>query len=353
MPIIKSVMTDGAKNLSKLSPYEKYLLNSMVQSSLKIVKKGSIAYKFMKHLGAKLESFEKTPFEYIQGSAPSAACHGHVKIFSWNTCLLPGKLPKIFSGLSPWYERLELIIHQIYSQNADVVCLQEVHSEPAASAIYHALKKDYAHFYVNMGPKMMASDVADIGLNSGLFVASKFPLKNMHFEAFASDEGQKNVNKGFFWAQIENTDVGFSTCHLEPFNKDHSKKVRFEELSYLVQFLASRPQQVRLLTGDLNIPWGSGEQAESLIRNHFFDPYNKNRQSVSKYSRTFSDVFVSKHHDGSCDILDYFLILQVPGFEKYAFMTERVEGFDEVKLETKGSDHHGLMSQIIFPYYQK
>jgi hypothetical protein len=110
---------------------------------------------------------------------------------------------------------------------------------------------------------------------------------------------------------------------------------------------------VRILAGDLNIPWGSNETAEQLIGTHFYDPYNKNRQDVTPYSRTFSDYFVSKKGNGSSDILDYFLILQIPGFEKYAFITERVEGFDEIKLSSKGSDHHGLYSHIIFPENQK
>ena len=195
----------------------------------------------------------------------------------------------------------------------------------------------------------MGSQIADVGLNSGLFVASKYPIDNIHFEAFSSDEGQKMVNKGFFFGAIQGTEVGVSTCHLEPFNETHSLVVRQEELQHIIKFLSQQKMQVRLLTGDLNIPWGSGEAAETLLKTHFYDPYNKNRQNISLHSRTFSDVFVSKKDFGSCDILDYFLIFQVPGFEKYAFMTERVEGFDDVKGICQGSDHHGLVSYVVFP----
>ena len=353
LPILKSVMTQGAKSMTNLSSYEVYLFSSMLDSSMQMVKKNSIAYRFMNHTYKKLQAYEKTPYEYLQGNGEVKTVNNDLKIFNWNTCLLPGKLAKVVSGLNPWQERIDTIIEKIKSQKADIVCLQEVHSEQAASTLYEALKDTYAHFYINMGPMMMGLKMSEIGLNSGLFVASNVALEEVHFEAFHTEAGQKNVNKGFFWAKVEGTDVGFATCHLEPFNQDHCKDVRYEELNHLVNFLSTKNTPIRLMCGDLNIPWGSGEKGEELIRSHFYDPYNKNRTEVNRYCRTFSDVFVSQNGSGSEDILDYFLIFQVPGFEKYAFITERVEGFDEVQLKTKGSDHHGLYSQIIFPYSQK
>jgi endonuclease/exonuclease/phosphatase family metal-dependent hydrolase len=349
-PIVKQVLTYGAKNLSSLSEYELYLMSSMIESTLGMVKKKSIAYKFLSKLNHKLDGLHKTPYEYVRGLGSEKVPEKDLKIFSWNTCMLPGKLSQVISGLDPWKERILQITSTIKAQDADVICLQEVHSEIGADFLYEKLKDSYAHFYMNMGPKMMGSKIEDVGLNSGLFVASKVPLEDLHFEAFKSQEGQKLVNKGFFWAKVKDSDIGFVTCHLEPFNQEHSFNVRHEELGYLVNFLSSKSTAIRFLAGDLNIPWGSGEKAETLIRAHFFDPYNKNRCDVSRYSRTFSDIFMTKKGIGSFDILDYFLIYQVKGFEKYAFITERVEGFDEISLTTKGSDHHGLLSQIVFPH---
>lgn len=304
----------------------------------------------MTHMRKKLDKLELTPYEYIQGEAASKPIHSQIKFFNWNTCLLPGKLSGLFAGLSSWPERIAQVSTLIKEQDADLVCLQEVHSEPAAFQLYQALKSEYAHFYMNMGPMIMGAQMSDVGLNSGLFIASKFPLEDIHFETFKSDEGQKLINKGFFWAKLASSEVGFTTCHLEPMNSDVSQKIRYQELNHLIQFMQSKKTQVRVLSGDLNIPWGSQEGAEKLIKNHFYDPYNKNRQDVTSYSRTYSDVFLNHKKTGSCEILDYFLILQVPGFEKYAFLTERVEGFDELSLKSKGSDHHGLFSEIVFPY---
>lgn len=349
VPILKSVMKKSAKSLQGLTSYELYLLSSMVDSSMKAVKKGSIAYRFMNHMNKKLQGYEKTPFEYQRGDAEEIKSLHTIKLFSWNTCLLPGRLSQVFSGLSSWQDRIDQIVEKVRSQDADIICLQEVHSEPAARMLFESLKQSYAHFYMNMGPKVMASQLTDIGLNSGLFVASKLPLEDVHFEAFANLEGPQMINKGFFWAKIEDSEIGFTTSHLEPFDTEKSQNQRFEEFKYLTNYISSKSSLVKVVSGDLNIPWGSQEKAEMWLKTYFYDPYNKSRQDVSTHSRTFSDVFFEKKGKGSCEILDYFLILHNPGFEKFAFMTERVEGFDEVKLESYASDHHGLLSHIIFP----
>ena len=161
------------------------------------------------------------------------------------------------------------------------------------------------------------------------------------------------INKGFFASQIQDSEIGFVTSHLEPFDNPLAQLVRAEQLKTVISYMKNMPSDIKVLTGDLNIPFGSNEPAENLINTNFYDPYNKNRVSITKHSRTFSDHFISKSKDGSNIILDYFLIMQGTGIDKYAFVIDRVEGFDEVTLDTKGSDHHGLFSQVVFPYSKK
>jgi len=349
MPILKSVLAHSSKQIEELSNYERYLIFQMLRQSLGHLEPGSMGHTYLSHLAVKLEKFEKTPYEYLKGKAVEKRVEGEVKILSWNTSLLPGRLAQYIGGQSPWYQRVELIAEILQAQKADVICLQEVHAEPAALALYEALKDQYAHFYCNMGPKIMASQMSDIGLNSGLFIASKLPLTEVHFEVFKHPKGQKEVNKGFFFAKIKGSELAFVTSHLDPFNEPPSQEVRYEEMQKMLAFLNTKSECLKILTGDLNIPWGSGEPAETLLKTYFFDPYNKNRLEISQYSRTFSDRFVSHEGNGSSEILDYFLILQTPGFEKYAVITERVEGFDEVLSKSAASDHHALLSQVIFP----
>lgn len=353
LPIIKSVMTQGAKNLNNFSDYEKYLLFELVCSSMKMVKKGSIAYRFMNHMRKKLDSCQMSPIEYLKGDCEETIPSNQVKFFSWNTCMLPGSLAKAHAGLESWVLRFSQIVGIVEEQNADIVCLQEVYSESAALKLYEKLKDRYAHFYINMGPKVMGSKMSEVGLNSGLFVASKIPLENPYFESFKSTKPVSQINKGFFSSKIGDNHMSFVTCHLEPFDDMMSQEERKNQLSYVIDHMKKLPAEIKILTGDLNIPYGNLEPAESVLRTYFYDPYNKNRHEVTKYSRTYSDHFLTQKSEGSDIILDYFLILQEPGYEKYAYVIERVEGFNEVSMESKGSDHHGLFSQIVFPYIEK
>jgi hypothetical protein len=202
---------------------------------------------------------------------------------------------------------------------------------------------------MNMGPKMFGQDLKGAGLNSGLFVASKVPLETAYFEDFNPLGGDQQINKGFFGASIQGAPLSFINCHLQAGDQKQDQDLRYHQLGRIKRFISDQTTPIRLLIGDLNTPFGSGEQSEELIQECFFDPYNKNRSTVTKYSRTFSDRFISGKQDGSCEILDYFLVYHLPGFEKYAFITERIEGFNEVNFKNKGSDHHGLCSQVIFP----
>lgn len=204
-----------------------------------------------------------------------------------------------------------------------------------------------------MGPTVMGSKMSEVGLSSGLFVASKFQLQNSYFEMFKSSKEVSQINKGFFAANLPTNDLAFVTSHLEPFDDSQAMLEREAQLKEVVSYMKKLPAKIKLLMGDLNIPFGCKEPAENLISTYFYDPYNKNRQSITKYSRTYSDHFVTKSKEGNHTILDYFLIMQDPGFEKYAYVIERVEGFDELTLESKGSDHHGLFSQVVFPYLEK
>lgn len=353
LPIIKSVLTQGAKGLNNFSDYERYLLSALVESSQKMVKKNSIAYRFMNHIKKKLDATNKSPFEYLKGNAGDINLVSQVKFFSWNTCFLPGNLSKTLAGLEPWQERFDLVVNKILEQDADVVCLQEVYSEAASLKLYDKLKTHYAHFYMNMGPTVMGSKMSEVGLSSGLFVASKFQLQNSYFEMFKSNKEVSQVNKGFFSASLPTNDLAFVTSHLEPFDDNQAMLEREGQLNVVISYMKKLPAKIKLLMGDLNIPFGCKEPAENLISTYFYDPYNKNRLSISKHSRTYSDHFVTKNKEGNHTILDYFLVMQDPGFEKYAYVIERVEGFDELTLESKGSDHHGLFSQVVFPYSEK
>ena len=345
-PLLKSVFTQGAKNTASFTDYEKHLLYLITLSSMKMVKEGSIAYRFMEGFSQKLGKMSKINFEQVLGQKAAIKPSGAIKVFNWNTCMLPGELAKYFGGIEPWKNRFSAIVKKIKETNADIVCLQEVHSEFAALKLVESLKSDFAYFYINMGPKMMSADIEDVGLNSGLFVASNFELENPSFYKFKSEHGDKFVNKGFFSAEIKQADMLVTAAHLEPSDFPSSELARFEQLNEVITHLKSSQKKGRLLCGDLNIPWGSREAAFKLINAYFSDPYNDKRVDVNAYSRTFTDYFIEKKGYGSSDILDYFLIFNDSKLENFSFVSERIEGFDEALYKHNASDHHGLLTEI-------
>ncbi len=86
--------------------------------------------------------------------------------------------------MSPWRDRLGALTALIRSTNADVVCLQEVHPDDAIQELYHALKDQYSYFYGAIGPRFLGFDLSALGLPSGLFVASKYPVENPEFSLY-------------------------------------------------------------------------------------------------------------------------------------------------------------------------
>jgi endonuclease/exonuclease/phosphatase family metal-dependent hydrolase len=346
MPLLKSVFTQGAKNAQSFSEYERHLLYLITVSSMKMVKEGSIAHRFMDGFSTKLSKLDRINYEVRQGINAPKMDVSKLKVLNWNTCMLPGRLATYFGGIAPWEERLGLIVKKIKESKADIICLQEVHSEFAALKLFESLKNDYAYFYMNMGPKMMSANIEDVGLNSGLFVASNIELEEPCFKKFNSENGDKFINKGYFSAKVKNQNVLISTAHLEPNDFPSSELARFEQLSEIIQKFKSSKIGTKILCGDLNIPWGSDEVAFKLIKSHFEDPYNSTREEVNTYSRTYSDYFMNKTGYGSSDILDYFLIFKSNEAKNFHVIMDRLEGFDDALYKHISSDHHGLLTEI-------
>jgi len=80
----------------------------------------------------------------------------------------------LWGGVLPWELRIDGIVEQIKTQDPDVVCLQEVFDETAATALYEKLRDQYRHFYINIGPRNFGLHESSLGISSGLFVASKY-----------------------------------------------------------------------------------------------------------------------------------------------------------------------------------
>jgi hypothetical protein len=212
-----------------LSPYDYHVINLLLESCV------GIKYGLSQEEQKKLEclrglsaSKEKKPFMHLKGLASAkASTQKDFSVFCLNTCFVPGNMPLIYGGVAPWKERVGPMAEKILSSDADVVCLQEVHGLDACFALYEELKNNYAHFYVSIGPRVLGFSVETLGLPSGLFVASKFPVERPHFTLFPVSGLQ--MNYGFFDFIIDNGSGPIAhiyTTHLQSLNHAEFPEIR-------------------------------------------------------------------------------------------------------------------------------
>ncbi|MBN2479161.1 MAG: hypothetical protein JXA94_02940, partial [Parachlamydiales bacterium] len=293
-------------------------------------------------------------YTYLKGDAENKKTEKQLSIMSMNTCFVSGGFASFFGGVSPWKNRIFDLVNSINKNMPDVVCLQEVNDFEAACELYKNLKKDYAHFYINIGSKIFSQ-------NSGHFIASKFKISNPNFVAFNEASGSQNfVNKGLFSFELKNNDnkniADIFVVHLSPSKDDFNptdveKKLRDNQLQKVLDLIKNEKENTKkILLGDFNLLWGSDEYEKSILKKDFFDSYNKDRHVVLKESSTCAtdfmiDSFFSKEKHSSYIpmIVDYLLMYKNQSEKN--FSVKNIKGFDvfENNLENAISDHNGLL----------
>ncbi len=376
--LYRSLMDYVEQSLRKnplLSPYERYeidcLLNSCEQIKSSLTPKEQETLKELKTLNSQNP---KTPFMSFKSPTPEKSCKQKyplegLSILTLNSCFVPTNFPFLFGGVySPWQQRVSLLAKKILSLDADVVCLQEIHAEDASLALYDQLKSKYTYFYGAIGPRVLGFSLNTLGLPSGLFVASKYPIEKPRFTLFTKSGFP--MNYGFFDFVLKNGDTPIGhlyTTHLQSLDYPQFDQIRASQLQQILDQMhsdldAEKQKTPFFLCGDLNIPYGSKEPGEALIRAHFYDDYNKNQQQIDETSSTCTDYFTnylfssSKNPDEidpNFQIIDYALLLRsVPSpnqhssNEGYRMTTAKIPMHDLKKPDSAISDHHALLSSI-------
>ena len=273
-----------------------------------------------------LQEREKTPYQYKMGDAQPKKIEVDegLTLLNVNVCLLPGKLPRLFGGLLPWPLRIEQVACRIHQLDADIVCLQEVFEEKSAEILYERLKDKYSHFYLSIGPRNFGLSPESLGLGSGLFVASKYPISNASYHPFTSCEDYMKRGVFAFSLHQDNRDVAhIYTTHLAAFNTASSPSYRKKQLEQILTLMKARIQTSDtecpvLLCGDLNIPYSSHEPAEEMLTEHFLNTYNRCHRTLCLENRTCLDLttlwWQARLHPSLFqpipEILDYALLLQ-------------------------------------------
>lgn len=208
--------------------------------------------------------FEDQPFLYAVGNHMLKAFpeDGKFSLLTWNICGLKGYAISD-GGLTPISFRIDAIIQQI---KGDVVCLYEVFDICTAHELIDGLSpQGYNYFYYNMGAR-------SLGLSSGLFVASIYPIKNPRFELFSSTAGRASYSgKGVFSFTVFG--VQFHTTHLnhsEMPNHPIEEEItcRRLQLNQIKSIVKTAPETLQIIiTGDLNMD--EGELKSHKISKHF------------------------------------------------------------------------------------
>jgi len=302
-----------------------------------------------------IESTKKmTPYLYVETDVAENRPDKQISLLSLNTCCLPNYQSLLFGGVRPWQERMEEMGTVIKESKSDILCFQELFDKNAAIALYEQLKEDYKYFYIHIGSKPFGFNPKAFGLGSGLFVASKIPIKDPKYHPFQTQNSY--INRGFFSFTLldkNGKEIHCITTHLDAYDQDDAKKVREKQIEEIVHWINKnnvKNDYPTVVCGDLNVPYRSGENGEKLIQKHFGSPYTKNIQTVTLKNRTYCDYtdFWWNHKKFVIEpkILDYILVYPAKD-ESSTFLTTKVLSVSNIqKPQNALSDHQGLIATI-------
>lgn len=290
-------------------------------------------------------NLQDNPFNHLEGRAREKKFGGNeFSLLSWNICCSLGGYVYTDAGVTNWPSRIDAIVDKIKEQDADVLCLYELFDAEASMKLYKELKDQYAHFYINIGPRT-------IGASSGLFVASKFPIHDPHFVAFPKDMlvGRTQFSeKGIFSFGVGTPDqpkARIFTTHLQhseevDFETDQEINARKEEMDLVMGEISKIRGQTVILTGDLNLD--DEEYEESLWHNQFEKKVTSSKKTWG--GDAFCAGLVEKRPSPPLN-LDHTLLLKDSG----ARIETRIlpTGFQGDQFKPAAlSDHSGLHSII-------
>ncbi|XP_036414574.1 sphingomyelin phosphodiesterase 5 [Colossoma macropomum] len=187
-----------------------------------------------------------------------------------------------------------LEVSMLFPANVDIVCLEEVFDKRAAKKLTEALGTVFSHILYDIGvyacqPCGTCSSFKFF--NSGLFLASRFPVMEAQYHCFPNGRGEDALaSKGLLCAKLqiglqkgEKKMVGFFNCtHLHAPERDG--EIRSEQLDMVTQWITEFQTMTRqqdevvvfdVLCGDFNFdncsPDDRLEQNHSLF-NDYRDP---------------------------------------------------------------------------------
>uniref|UniRef100_A0A3Q3M8X6 sphingomyelin phosphodiesterase n=1 Tax=Mastacembelus armatus TaxID=205130 RepID=A0A3Q3M8X6_9TELE len=179
-------------------------------------------------------------------------------------------------------------VSSLFPANVDILCLEEVFDKRAAQKLTQALKPVFGHILYDIGvyacqPPCRCSSFKFF--NSGLFLASRFPVLEAQYRCFPNSRGEDALAaKGLLSAKVHNQKqknvVGFFNCtHLHA--PEGEGEIRCEQLNMVTKWIGDfqathkQPDEdvvFDVLCGDFNFdncsPDDTQEQNHSLFEEY-------------------------------------------------------------------------------------
>ncbi len=341
-PDIKAILT---KYVARVAASPKALSASQWQYINELIK--SMDLSKVPTLEKSVINHYRLPYTFLKGVAEEKTASESLSVLTWNMLGFKGHLSFLYGGMLPWKTRIDHIINKLKAIDADVICLQEVFDAELADELYDRLKETYSYFYSKIGVKNVGLTMDSIGISSGLFVASKYPLREPSFTPFTNNIPSRNY--GFFECKVVSKGKPVArivTTHLYPFSGLKDQKLRQEQITQIIERLECIAQKDKttplLLVGDMNVKWGSNESALRSIKEHFIDTYNHEPTATD-----FTDYWWGiKTPPVKRKSIDYALLFKSPTYSHYSLKTDRIVMYDEKNPEESLSDHNALLSTI-------
>lgn len=205
---------------------------------------------------------QKDRIKIETSSLAGSSLANKISILFLNTCLQGGMFATITGDVCNPHDRfdethstrIEALVDFVVKQDAEILCFQEVHDRSSLHALKKALKeKGYTTFITD-------EPAVPVLLNSGLFIASKYPLTEVKFTPYPhADRGGVNYGslQGSLSCEIDRGSdkkkIALFTTHLAYGSSDKLQQIRQQQLSkHVLPEMKKKSGKLVLFGGDLN-----------------------------------------------------------------------------------------------------
>lgn len=177
-----------------------------------------------------------------------------LKILSWNIYMLPSaaNLSKSITK-SHKKQRVEEISDIMNSSDYDIIVFQEAFHIPSRKKLAKNLQEKFPHQF---GPL----NKGFIKTNSGIFIVSKIPLKQLakiQFEKCNSSDCLARKGCGIFEGEINGKTFQILGTHLNSTSAQEIREFQYGEIAYELLMQYEKEKVAQIICGDLNTKKGS------------------------------------------------------------------------------------------------